>query len=54
MNKQTNKELNFTTAMPMMKKSLIALAVAGTMAMSGGAFAATELVGAAEGTEQQD
>jgi outer membrane autotransporter protein len=50
MNKQTNKELNFTTAMPMMKKSLIALAVAGTMAMSGGAFAATELVGAAEGT----
>jgi|GEM_PF-1033869 len=30
-----NKELNFTTAMPVMKKSLLALAVAGTLAASG-------------------
>ena len=29
------KELQITTAMPVMKKSLLALAVAGTMAMSG-------------------
>lgn len=34
------KELQITTAMPVMKKSLLALAVAGTMAMSGGAYAA--------------
>ncbi len=46
MNKQTNKELNFITAMPTMKKSLLALAVAGTMAMSGGAYA-TEIGGTA-------
>jgi len=39
MNKQTNKELEFTSAMPVMKKSLLALAVAGTIAMSGGANA---------------
>ena len=34
-----NKELQMTTVMPTMKKSLLALAVAGTMAMSGGAYA---------------
>ena len=34
-----NKELQMTTTMPTMKKSLLALAVAGTMAMSGGVYA---------------
>ena len=40
MNKRTNKELQFTSVMPTMKKSLLALAIAGTMSMSGGAYAA--------------
>ena len=41
MNKLNNNEvLQITTVMPTMKKSLLALAVAGTMAMSGGAYAA--------------
>ena len=42
-----NKELQMTTTMPSMKKSLLAIAVAGTMAMSGGAYAANdEIIGA--------
>ena len=44
-----NKQIQFTTAMPTMKKSLMALAVAGTMAMSGGAYAASAVVTAATG-----
>ena len=41
MNKLNNNEaLQMNTVMPTMKKSLLALAVAGTMAMSGGAYAA--------------
>ena len=40
MNKLNNNEaLQMNTVMPTMKKSLLALAVAGTMAMSGGAYA---------------
>jgi len=41
------KELQITTAMPVMKKSLLALAVAGTMAMSGGAYS-VEITGGTE------
>jgi len=37
------KELQITTAMPVMKKSLLALAVAGTMMMSGTAAAAANV-----------
>ena len=44
MNKLNNTEaLQITTVIPTMKKSLLALAVAGTMAMSGGVYAATEI-----------
>jgi len=44
------KELQITTAMPVMKKSLLALAVAGTMAISGGAYAATDDMSVAAAT----
>ena len=39
MNKRTNKELQFTSVMPTMKKSLLALVVAGVMSASGVATA---------------
>nr|MBC8555182.1 hypothetical protein [Candidatus Brocadiales bacterium] len=46
-----NKQIEMTTAMPSMKKSLLALAVAGTMATSGGVMAGdTPIAGAASTT----